>query len=102
MPMSVTKPLHRTRAGREAAARGRGRRAARTWPTTLREHRTLVPERLVGCGRQQVVARDVVLAIDQSGSMALSVVYAAVFGAVLAPIRALKTSLVVSTPRLST
>jgi Mg-chelatase subunit ChlD len=62
----------------------------------LPEHRTVVPERLVGYGRrQQVVARDVVLAIDQSGSMASSVVYAAVFGAVLGSIRALKTSLVV-------
>ena len=35
------------------------------------------------------------LAIDQSGSMASSVVYASVFGAVLASIRALRTSLVV-------
>ena len=62
----------------------------------LPEHHTVVPERLVGYGRrQQVVARDVVLAIDQSGSMASSVVYASVFGAVLASIRALKTSLVV-------
>jgi Mg-chelatase subunit ChlD len=62
----------------------------------LPEHRTVVPERLVGYGRrQQVVARDVVLAIDQSGSMASSVVYASVFGAVLASIRALNTSLVV-------
>ena len=39
--------------------------------------------------------RDVVLAIDQSGSMASSVVYASVFGAVLASMQALKTSLVV-------
>src|SRR5262249_32149430 len=62
----------------------------------LPEHRTVVPERLIGYGRrQQVVARDVVLAIDQSGSMASSVVYASVFGAVLASIRAMKTSLVV-------
>ena len=62
----------------------------------LPEHRTVVPERLVGYGRrQQAVAREVVLAIDQSGSMASSVVYASVFGAVLASIRALKTSLVV-------
>jgi Mg-chelatase subunit ChlD len=62
----------------------------------LPEHKTVVPERLVGYGRrQQVVARDLVLAIDQSGSMAASVVYASVFGAVLASIRAVKTSLVV-------
>ena len=58
-------------------------------------HRTVIPERLVGHGRrQQVVARDMVLAIDQSGSMASSVVYASVFGAVLASIRSLRTSLV--------
>jgi Mg-chelatase subunit ChlD len=62
----------------------------------LPEHRTVVPERLIGYGRrQQSVARDIVLAIDQSGSMASSVVYASVFGAVLASIRAVKTSLVV-------
>ncbi|WP_116453622.1 VWA domain-containing protein [Blastococcus litoris] len=62
----------------------------------LPEHRTVVPERLVGYGRrQQVVARDVVVAIDQSGSMAASVVFAGVFGAVLASMRSLRTSLVV-------
>ena len=62
----------------------------------LPEHRTVVPERLVGYGRrQQHVQREVVLAIDQSGSMAESVVYASVFGAVLASMRALKTSVVV-------
>ncbi|MGY1802501.1 VWA domain-containing protein [Blastococcus sp. SYSU D00922] len=62
----------------------------------LPEHRTVVPERLVGYGRrQQVVARDVVVAIDQSGSMAASVVFASVFGAVLASMRSLRTSLVV-------
>jgi len=60
------------------------------------EHRTLIPERLIGYGRrQQVVARDIILAIDQSGSMASSVVYASVFGAVLASIRSVRTSLVV-------
>lgn len=62
----------------------------------LPEHRTVVPERLVGYGRKaQSIQRDVVLAIDQSGSMAASVVYASVFGAVLASMRSLKTSLVV-------
>jgi Mg-chelatase subunit ChlD len=74
------------------------------WDRTIRrnlqhylpEHRTVVPERLVGHGRAaRVVHRDVVLAIDQSGSMASSVVYASVFGAVLASMRTLRTSLVV-------
>lgn len=74
------------------------------WDRTIRanlrhylpEQGTLVPERLIGYGRrQQAVKRDVVLAIDQSGSMAASVVYASVFGAVLASLRSLRTSLVV-------
>jgi Mg-chelatase subunit ChlD len=60
------------------------------------EQRTIVPERLIGHGRRhRAVARDVVLAIDQSGSMAESVVYASVFGSVLASMRSLRTSLVV-------
>jgi len=62
----------------------------------LPEYQTVVPERLIGYGRrQQIVARDIILAIDQSGSMASSVVYASVFGAVLASIPAVQTSLVV-------
>jgi Mg-chelatase subunit ChlD len=62
----------------------------------LPEQRTVVPQRLVGYGRrQQAVKRDVVLCIDQSGSMAASVVYASVFGAVLASMKSLRTSLVV-------
>lgn len=62
----------------------------------LPEQRTVVPERLVGYGRRsQSVSKDIVLAIDQSGSMAASVVYSAVFGAVLASMRSVRTSLVV-------
>jgi Mg-chelatase subunit ChlD len=62
----------------------------------LPAHQTIVPERLIGYGRrQQAVQRDVVLCIDQSGSMAASVVYAGVFGAVLASMSSLRTSLVV-------
>src|SRR6185295_6728401 len=41
------------------------------------------------------LSRDVIVAIDQSGSMADSVVHAAVFGAVLASLPALRTSVVV-------
>jgi len=61
----------------------------------LPEHRTVVPERLVGFGRSaRVVAKDIIVAVDQSGSMAESVVYASVFGAVLASISSVRTSLV--------
>ncbi|MFH8745922.1 VWA domain-containing protein [Streptomyces rimosus] len=74
------------------------------WDRTIRanlknylpEYRTVVPERLIGYGRAaQSVKKDVVLCIDQSGSMAASVVYASVFGAVLASMRAIATRLVV-------
>ena len=73
------------------------------WDRTIRanlrnylpRHRTVVPKRLIGYARkQQAVARDVILCLDQSGSMASSVVYAGVFGAVLASIRSLRTSVV--------
>ncbi|WP_017571077.1 VWA domain-containing protein [Nocardiopsis halotolerans] len=74
------------------------------WNATIRrnlahylpEHNTIVPQTLVGYGRRsRGVQKDVVLAIDQSGSMASSVVYASVFGAVLASMKTLRTSLVV-------
>ena len=62
----------------------------------LPEHRTVVPERLVGYARRtHQVERDIVLCIDQSGSMAESVVYSSVFGAVLASLRSVQTRLVV-------
>ncbi|MFD6436295.1 VWA domain-containing protein [Streptomyces venezuelae] len=62
----------------------------------LPEHRTIVPERLIGYGRaSRSVKKEVVLCIDQSGSMAASVVYASVFGAVLGSMRSLDTRLVV-------
>ncbi len=96
-----------------AAVSGALNRAARThrprrgdidWNSTIRanlanylpDYRTIVPERLVGYGRrQQSLKKEVVLAIDQSGSMAASVVYASVFGSVLASMRTLGTSVVV-------
>jgi Mg-chelatase subunit ChlD len=60
------------------------------------EHRTVIPERLIGYGRRTTaVQRDVVLCVDQSGSMAASVVFSGVFAAVLASLRSLRTSLVV-------
>ncbi|MFK8909212.1 vWA domain-containing protein [Streptomyces sp. YS-3] len=74
------------------------------WDRTIRanlknylpEYGTVVPDRLVGYGRAaQSVKKDVVLCIDQSGSMAASVVYASVFGAVLASMRSIATRLVV-------
>ncbi|TDV53886.1 VWA domain-containing protein [Actinophytocola oryzae] len=59
------------------------------------DHHTVVPERLVGYGRRLPnVSKQIVLCLDQSGSMASSVVYASVFGAVLASIRSLRTQII--------
>lgn len=60
----------------------------------LPEHKTIVPEALIGYGRRRSSLRDVVLCIDQSGSMAPSVVYSSIFGAVMASMPALKTRFV--------
>jgi Mg-chelatase subunit ChlD len=60
------------------------------------EYRTVVPERLVGYARRSTeVEREIILCIDQSGSMAESVVYSSVFGAVLSSLRSVRTRLVV-------
>ena len=98
---------HRTRSSVTGALaraeRSRRPRAAEIdWPRTIRAnlrhwlpaHRTVVPERLIGYGRRAPsLARDLVIAIDQSASMADSVVYAALFGSVLAQIPSLRTHL---------
>jgi Mg-chelatase subunit ChlD len=87
-----------------AARINRPRHADIDWDRTIRanlkhyqaEHRTIIPERLIGYGRRTTaVQRDVVLCVDQSGSMAASVVFSGVFAAVLASMRSVKTSLVV-------
>jgi Mg-chelatase subunit ChlD len=74
---------------------------ARTIRANLRHYRpelgTIIPERLVGHGRRgrRTDLEDVILCVDQSGSMATSVVYAGIFASVMASIPALATRLVV-------
>ena len=58
-------------------------------------HRTIIPETRIGYGRRRSSLRDIILCVDQSGSMASSVVYAGVFGAVLAALPAVQTRMVV-------
>lgn len=74
------------------------------WNRTIRanlrhyqpEYRTIIPEQRIGFARRRGSAlRDVILCIDQSGSMATSVVYAGLFGAVLASLRSLRTHVIV-------
>lgn len=60
------------------------------------EYRTVVPERLHGHARRSTeIQREIILCIDQSGSMAESVVYSSVFGAVLSSLKSVSTRLVV-------
>lgn len=81
----------------------RPRHAEIDWHRTIRanlkhyqpEYRTVVPETRIGWGRKRSSMRDLVLCVDQSGSMAHSVVYSSVFGAVLASLPAVSTRLVV-------
>jgi Mg-chelatase subunit ChlD len=103
----LAEPLRQAVTGalNRAARTNRPKRLAEVdWNRTIRanlrhyqpSHRTVIAERLIGYGRKaQQVQREVILCIDQSGSMAASIVYSSVFGAVLASIRSLRTRLVV-------
>ncbi|MEX8193491.1 VWA domain-containing protein [Comamonas guangdongensis] len=82
----------------------RPRHAEIDWNRTIRanlrhwqpEYQTIVPETLIGYGRKaRRPQREVILCIDQSGSMANSVVYSSIFGAVMASLPAVATKLVV-------
>lgn len=72
------------------------------WNRTIRanlrhyqeDYKTVIPETLLGYGRKGQALKDVILCLDQSGSMASSVVYAGVYGATLASIRALRTQII--------
>lgn len=58
------------------------------------ESRNMIVDRLIGYSRKRGSLRDIVLCVDQSGSMASSVVYSSIFAAVLASINSVSTSLV--------
>jgi hypothetical protein len=72
------------------------------WPRTIRanlktyqpEYRTIIPERRLGFGRKTSAQRDIILCVDQSGSMAGSIVYSSVMAAVMASLRSVRTSVV--------
>jgi len=61
----------------------------------LPDYKTIIPEIKIGFGRKRSSLRDIVLCVDQSGSMASSVVYSSIFAAVMASLPAVKTQLVV-------
>jgi Mg-chelatase subunit ChlD len=74
------------------------------WNTTIRknlkhyqaDYKTIIPEVRIGYGRKTKRSlKDVVLCLDQSGSMGASVVYSGIFGAVMASLPHIKTQMVV-------
>ncbi|MEM6690076.1 MAG: VWA domain-containing protein [Planctomycetota bacterium] len=83
----------------------RPRAADIDWPRTIHanlhqylpEYQTVVPERLIGFSRKQrrlVDLDEVILCVDQSGSMAQSVIYSSIFAAVMASLPVVQTQLV--------
>ena len=59
------------------------------------EYKTIIPENLIGYGRKSRQSlKDIILCIDQSGSMGNSVVYSGIFGAVMASLPNVKTHMV--------
>ncbi|MBN1371335.1 MAG: VWA domain-containing protein [Anaerolineaceae bacterium] len=83
----------------------RPRHSDMDWQRTIRanlkhyqkDYKTIIPVTRIGFGRKRTSSslRDVILCVDQSGSMATSVVYASICAAVMASISAVRTSLVV-------
>lgn len=73
------------------------------WNRTIRanlkhyqpDYQTIIPETRIGFGRKRSSLQDIILCVDQSGSMATSVVYAGIFSAVLASLPAVQTQMVV-------
>ena len=98
MRSAITGALDRARRN------SRPRHAEIDWHRTIRanlrhwqpDYRTIVPQQLIGYGRKaRTPQREVILCIDQSGSMAASVVFSSIFGAVMASLPAVSTNLVV-------
>ena len=59
------------------------------------DYKTIIPETRIGYGRKRTSLKDVLLCLDQSGSMGTSVVYSGIFGSVMASIPAIKTKMIV-------
>jgi len=73
------------------------------WRRTIRanlrhyqpEYKTIIPEQLYGFGRKGPMLKQIILLVDQSGSMATSLVYAGVIGSILASLRSVRTHFIV-------
>lgn len=98
MRASVTGALNRSQRNR------RPKHSEIDWNRTIRanlrhyqkDFKTIVPETLVGYGRKiRKPQREIVICIDQSGSMMHSVIYSSIFAAVLASMPTVSTKMVV-------
>lgn len=104
--------MRRLAAPTRAAVRGAVARAHRTrrprpsdidWADTIRvnlknwqpDRRQLVVDRLSGHPRKTGALQDIILCVDQSGSMAPSVLYASLFSAVIASLPSVRTKMCV-------
>ena len=73
------------------------------WKTTIvknlknyqPQYKTIIPEIRIGYGRKRKALKDIILCLDQSGSMGTSVIYSGILGSVLASLPAVNTRMVV-------
>lgn len=86
----------------QARSRQRPRQGEVNWLKTIRhnlrhyqpEHKTIIPEKLIGNRRIQRSLKQVVLLVDQSASMASSVVYAGILGGIMASVPSLRMAFI--------
>jgi Mg-chelatase subunit ChlD len=101
----LTQPMQQAITGslNRATRNRRPRHNEIDWHTTIRknlkhyqpQYRTIIPEVRIGYGRKRTSLRDIVLCLDQSGSMGTSVIYSGIFGSVMASLPAVNTKMVV-------
>lgn len=87
----------------KSARRRNPRHGDINWSATIKrnlkhyqpDYKTIIPETLIGYGRKSRQSlKDIILCIDQSGSMGTSIVYSGIFGAVMASLPNVKTSMI--------
>lgn len=98
MRQAITGSLNRAQRTR------RPRHSDIDWNRTIRanlkhyqpDYQSIIPEQLIGFGRKQKQTdkKNIILCVDQSGSMASSVVYSSIFAAVLASLPTVNTHMV--------
>jgi Mg-chelatase subunit ChlD len=101
----LQQPMQQAIAGslNRAARNRRPRHNEINWHSTILKnlkhyqpkYKTIIPEERIGYGKRRRSLKDVVLCLDQSGSMGTSVIYSGIFGAVMASIPAIQTRMVV-------